>query len=137
MATVSNLTLSISLTGSDAVLTVEYDVDFTKFERWLSTEGGLNLHSHVTGHGWDGGTTYGPSIPSVDQAFERYAFKKDIEANPDPADLIHVVQVSDPVPRADLIEDTSGTDEIAVDVRIHAPLPPEFTDDLYSPYVVL
>jgi hypothetical protein len=125
MPTVSNATLTISQSGTDATLRVKADVTFSKFELQL-VELGLSYHTHVYAYGVDGGTL-GPSITSVENAFGKVPF-----SIPKGQEVIHFDQERT-VNRADLQEDPGGDDdEIQVKLLVHAQDLREYTPDAFT-----
>ncbi|WP_273653008.1 hypothetical protein [Cellulomonas fimi] len=124
MPSITNPNLTLSESEGQVTLRVEYDATFTPIDRHLAALG-LNFHAHTTAHGSDGGIK-GPTLTE----FPRHRFEvTDGERD----QVFEGVVERHTVARSVLGEDPVGdADEIMVNVRVHSPLPPIFTDDELS-----
>jgi len=133
MPTITNPILTLTETNGKVDVSVRYDVTFTGVERQLTTLG-LDYHTHVSLHGMDGATV-GPALPDVE--FPRHSFDNVTVGNGDQT-FRGVVEGPIHVPRFTLQEDPAGNpDELVCLVRVHSPLPPLFSDDVFTPQRVL
>lgn len=134
MPTINNPILTLTETNGKVDVSVRYDVTFSGVERQLKPLG-LDYHTHVSVHGMDG-TTVGPALPDVD--FPRHSFDAELTVGNDEQTLRGVVEGPIHVPRFRLQEDPAGDpDELVCLVRVHSPLPPLFSDDVFTPQRVL
>ena len=133
MPTVTNAKLTLTESGGIVTVKVEYDARFTPIERQLTTLG-LSYHSHVTVHGVDGDTVGGPLI---NVNFPRHNFDDDVTVGTTDLPITGIVEQQD-FPRSSLQEDPFGDpDELECLIRIHSPLPLQFSDDVFTPKKIL
>jgi hypothetical protein len=133
MPTVSNPTLTLTTVNSRVTIRATCSITFTPFERFLAA-GGMEFHTHHTIHGMDPGGASLVGAEIVDARFP--TFHLGVTAGT--TDQVIFSDHSLEVDRAVLQEDTNGDDEIRCKIRVHAVgLPPEFTEDVFSPERVL
>lgn len=131
MPTITNATLTLTETNSRVTVRVQYDATFTAIERQLTTLG-LRYHSHVTVHGLDGSTL---SSPLAGVEFEHRPIA--VTAGTSDETIPEIVE-EHTFGRPLLQEDPIGDpDELTCNIRIHSPLPPQFTEDVLTPQRVL
>jgi hypothetical protein len=148
MPTVSNVELTlttISSGGADQVkIKVQYDVEFTTFERQL-VDLGLTYHTHVTIHDFDGGATPGDQILDFSPSD-----RKVITPTVGTGRVSQTYKENTTVTRSSLQVDPAGDEvELKAFVRVHAnewfdefspgsePGAQEYPDDAVSTQVVL
>jgi hypothetical protein len=136
MPTVENPTLTLSTVNNTTTIRVTFNARFTPFERQLAGLG-MKFHQHVVVLGIDppGGTTGTDLFPTDPPLFEHINFPVTVGTT----DQVLPYDQSRPVARSLLQEDSGGDeDEIRCKVLIHAVgMPPEFTDDVFTPQQVL
>lgn len=131
MPTITNATLTLTETNSQVTVRVQYDATFTAIDRQLTTLG-LEYHTHVTLHGVDGSNVSGP-LANVE--FEHHSI--DVTPGTSNITIPQIVQERT-FGRPLLQEDPIGDrDELICKIRIHSPLPPEFTEDVFTAQRVL
>jgi len=135
MPTVTNPTLSLTETTTQMVtVKVTYDVTFTAVERQLFGLG-LNYHSHVTVHGVDGSTV---GSPLVNTDFPHRAIGAHEGLTVGATDQTLDMEEEQTFGRSLLEEDPFGDpDELKCNIRIHSPLPLQFSDDVFTATKVL